>query len=64
MGEPNPVVPPGATRVIVDKSVNIIPAEAFHGNGSIVEQYCHDGVEKVEKWAFNRCRALTRVTQI
>jgi len=40
-GEPNPKVPPGATRVIVDESVNIIPAQAFQSN-LIVEQYCHD----------------------
>eukprot|EP00984_Skeletonema_dohrnii_P003824 scaffold1316_cov72-Skeletonema_dohrnii-CCMP3373.AAC.3 len=61
MGEPNPVVPPGATRVIVDKSVNIIPERAFQGNGSIVELFCHDGVEKVETRAFNRCSSLRRV---
>ena len=35
MGEPDPVVPPGATRVIVDESVNIIPAESFEDNGHI-----------------------------
>eukprot|EP00984_Skeletonema_dohrnii_P026309 scaffold15644_cov95-Skeletonema_dohrnii-CCMP3373.AAC.3 len=61
MGEPNPVVPRGATRVIVDESVNIIPAFAFHGNGSIVELICRDGVVRVRKWAFNHCRSLRRV---
>eukprot|EP00984_Skeletonema_dohrnii_P024778 scaffold13913_cov84-Skeletonema_dohrnii-CCMP3373.AAC.3 len=61
MGEPNPIVPRGATRVIVDESVRVIPAEAFEGNGHIVELICRDGVEKVERWAFAGCRSLRHV---
>eukprot|EP00984_Skeletonema_dohrnii_P013645 scaffold5664_cov94-Skeletonema_dohrnii-CCMP3373.AAC.1 len=61
MGEPNPVVPPGAIRVIVDESVNIIPAFAFEGNRSIVELICRDGVKTVKERAFDECISLTRV---
>ncbi|KAK1743089.1 leucine-rich repeat domain-containing protein, partial [Skeletonema marinoi] len=61
MGEPNPVLPPGAIRVIVDESVNIIPAYAFKWNRTIVELICHVGVKKVGGWAFDRCSSLRRV---
>eukprot|EP00984_Skeletonema_dohrnii_P023452 scaffold12543_cov68-Skeletonema_dohrnii-CCMP3373.AAC.3 len=61
MGERRPVVPPGAIRVIVDESVNIIPERAFFRNGHIVELICRDGVKKVEEWAFNGCPSLRRV---
>eukprot|EP00985_Skeletonema_marinoi_P010662 scaffold4995_cov80-Skeletonema_marinoi.AAC.2 len=61
MGERRPVVPPGATRVIVDESVNIIPERAFEGNRGIVELICHDGVKKVETRAFDRCSSLVLV---
>jgi len=49
MGERHPVVPPGTTRVIVDESVNIIPAQAFDGNRSIVELICRDGLKTVKE---------------
>eukprot|EP00985_Skeletonema_marinoi_P015181 scaffold7780_cov78-Skeletonema_marinoi.AAC.1 len=61
MGEPNPVLPPGAIRVIVDESVNIIPAYAFEGNRGIVELICHVDVKTVERLAFDRCSSLRRV---
>eukprot|EP00984_Skeletonema_dohrnii_P024781 scaffold13913_cov84-Skeletonema_dohrnii-CCMP3373.AAC.6 len=61
MGERRPVVPPGATRVIVDESVHIIPEQAFYLNRSIVEFICRDGVKKVGRWAFDGCPSLSRV---
>eukprot|EP00984_Skeletonema_dohrnii_P013646 scaffold5664_cov94-Skeletonema_dohrnii-CCMP3373.AAC.2 len=61
MGEPYPVVPPGATRVIVDASVNIIPADAFYKNRHIEEVKCHVDVKTVGRWAFYECPSLRKV---
>eukprot|EP00984_Skeletonema_dohrnii_P036518 scaffold37568_cov161-Skeletonema_dohrnii-CCMP3373.AAC.2 len=57
-GEHKPVVPPHATRVIVDPSINVILAHSFEGNPNIIGLYCHDGIEKVECGAFRDCPSL------
>eukprot|EP00984_Skeletonema_dohrnii_P008946 scaffold3345_cov83-Skeletonema_dohrnii-CCMP3373.AAC.5 len=54
-------VPRHVTRVRIDKSISVIPARAFYQHPNITELYCHDGVKKVEQFAFIGCRSLRRV---
>eukprot|EP00985_Skeletonema_marinoi_P023652 scaffold15867_cov222-Skeletonema_marinoi.AAC.1 len=51
-------VPPGVTRVRINESLTVIPAEAFNGNPSIEELECHDRVKTVGRWAFRECPSL------
>jgi hypothetical protein len=55
------VVPADATHVTVHESVKVIPARAFYEHQNIEEFECHDGVEKVEEYAFSHCPFLRRV---
>ena len=55
------VVPPDVTRVRIDESVSVIPARALNQHPNIIELYCHDGVKKVEGYAFRQCRSLRLV---
>jgi len=55
------VIPPGVTRVRIDESVSVIPANAFYGHPNLEEVDCRDGVKKVEEFAFNYCPSLRRV---
>ena len=54
-------VPWHVTHVLIDKALNYVPAQAFEGLPNIEEVICHDGVEKVEPWAFYKCPSLRRV---
>mmetsp|Transcript_1996 Transcript_1996/g.3097 ORF Transcript_1996/g.3097 Transcript_1996/m.3097 type:complete len:302 (+) Transcript_1996:54-959(+) len=54
------VVPPDVTRVRIDKSISVIPAQAFRGR-PITELDCHIGVKKVEEFAFDGCPSLRLV---
>jgi len=55
------VLPRHVTHVRIDKSLTVIPARAFHAHPNITELVCHDGVKKVEEWAFDQCPSLRRV---
>ena len=54
-------VPRDATHVIIHESVKAISARAFKEHPNIVEVYCHAGVKKIERAAFNRCLRLKKV---
>eukprot|EP00985_Skeletonema_marinoi_P005481 scaffold2376_cov80-Skeletonema_marinoi.AAC.2 len=54
-------IPPGVTRVHIDESVTVIPANAFYKNLDIEEVKCHDRVKTVGEMAFWRCTSLRRV---
>jgi len=54
-------IPPGITRVRIDESVTVIPAQAFYGNRNIEEVDFHIGVKTVGGWAFRWCFSLRRV---
>jgi hypothetical protein len=51
-------VPFGVTHVRIDRSVKIIPLNAFGGRTQLVSVETHDGIEKVEVFAFNGCHSL------
>jgi hypothetical protein len=51
-------VPADVTHVIIDRSVKIIPERAFYNRQKLVSVKMHDGVEKIERWAFYRCHSL------
>ena len=55
------VVPPDVTRVRIDETVSVIPAQAFEGQRNIKEVNCHGGVVRVEEFAFDDCPSLRRV---
>ena len=54
-------VPRHVTHVLIDKALKFVPARAFYAHPNIEELICHDGVEKIEEWAFYRCPSLRRV---
>jgi hypothetical protein len=54
------VVPRDVRRVRIDKSVKIIPAEAFLDRRSLIYVEFHDGIERIEARAFART-SLRRV---
>ena len=60
-GEEGEVIPRNATHVSVHPSVTEIPLWAFYRHSNIVELICHDGVIKIEKYAFCGCPRLKRV---
>ena len=60
-GEDGEVIPENATHVSVHPSVKVIPMQLFYWHRNIVELFCHDGVIKIEKYAFKRCPRLKRV---
>jgi len=51
-------VPPNVIRVRIDKSVKIIPPQAFYNRRRLIYVEFHDGIEIVEKHAFNCCTSL------
>eukprot|EP00984_Skeletonema_dohrnii_P030269 scaffold21639_cov77-Skeletonema_dohrnii-CCMP3373.AAC.3 len=55
------VVPRHVTRVLIDKSITVIPARAFSRHRNIIEVICHDGVVRVGEEAFSGCISLRRV---
>jgi len=52
------VVPDDVVRVRIDKSVKIIPREAFQGRRHLIYVEFHDGIEIIEKHAFHSCYSL------
>ena len=54
-------VPDDVTHVTVDKSVTVIPEEAFYDNRNIVEVIFDVNVKKVEEGACDSCTSLRRV---
>ena len=55
-------VPDHVTHVLIDKALKFVPASAFQWHPNIEEVICHDGVEKIEEWAFRKCPNLRLVT--
>ena len=55
------VVPDNVRRVRIDKSVKIIPERTFYERRQLISVEFHDGIEIVEKWAFNCCSSLRSV---
>jgi hypothetical protein len=51
-------VPADVTHVIIDLSVKIIPERAFYYRTNLLSVETHDGIEKIERDAFNTCRSL------
>eukprot|EP00985_Skeletonema_marinoi_P000882 scaffold360_cov77-Skeletonema_marinoi.AAC.7 len=54
-------VPHDVRRVVIDRSVKIIPAWAFARRGQLVSVKFHDGVERIEMNAFYGCDSLIRL---
>ena len=54
-------IPYEATHVLIDKSLNFVPANACQYHRNIQELICHDGVEKIEHHACFGCTSLRRV---
>ena len=54
-------VPRDVTHVTIDKSVTVIPANAFYYNRNIVEVICDVNVKRAERLAFLNCTPLIRV---
>ncbi|KAK1742627.1 hypothetical protein QTG54_006224, partial [Skeletonema marinoi] len=55
------VVPDDVRRVRIAKSVKIIPANAFDRREHLIDVEFHDGIERIEEWAFNCCYSLRSV---
>ena len=53
------VIPLEATHINV--LARVIPGFAFRGHPNVIEVFCHDVVEKIERNAFFRCPSLRRV---
>jgi hypothetical protein len=51
-------VPRNVTHVRIDRSVKIIPRGAFFRREQLVSVETHDGIEKIEKYAFHMCTSL------
>ena len=60
-GREGEVIPDHVTHVLIDKALKFVRASAFARHRKIIEMICHDGVEKIEEYAFNGCRSLRRV---
>ena len=56
------VIPDHVTHVLISEALKFVPMKAFYQHPNIQEVICHDGVEKIEKWAFWGCPSLRRVT--
>eukprot|EP00577_Skeletonema_sp_RCC1716_P020551 CAMPEP_0113414348 /NCGR_PEP_ID=MMETSP0013_2-20120614/23962_1 /TAXON_ID=2843 ORGANISM="Skeletonema costatum, Strain 1716" /NCGR_SAMPLE_ID=MMETSP0013_2 /ASSEMBLY_ACC=CAM_ASM_000158 /LENGTH=293 /DNA_ID=CAMNT_0000301185 /DNA_START=1 /DNA_END=879 /DNA_ORIENTATION=- /assembly_acc=CAM_ASM_000158 len=55
------VVPRNVRRVRIDKSVKIIPREAFFHRQHLIYVEFHDGIERIKKRAFEGCELLRSV---
>ena len=60
-GRAGEVVPNHITHVVIAKARKFVPALAFYEHPNIQEVICHDGVFKIEQWAFFKCPQLRRV---
>ena len=59
-GRDGEVIPRHITHVLIEK-VKFLPARSFHSHPNIQEVICHDGVEKIEEYAFSNCPSLRQV---
>ena len=55
------VIPDEATHIIIPEDCTFVRAEAFRWHQNIIEVICHEGVEKIERYAFSECPNLRRV---
>jgi len=58
------VVPRNVRRVRIDKSVKFIAMEAFTGRHNLIYVEFHDGVERIEEFAFPGCTSLRSVKSL
>ena len=54
-------VPHDVRRVIIDRSVKIIPKKAFYRRQQLVSVKMHEDVEIIGRWAFSRCTSLRQL---
>ena len=54
-------IPDHVTHVLIAKALKFVRAHAFMRHPNIQEVICHDGVEKIEEFAFELCPSLRRV---
>eukprot|EP00984_Skeletonema_dohrnii_P032645 scaffold27103_cov79-Skeletonema_dohrnii-CCMP3373.AAC.2 len=60
-GREGEVIPRHITRVRIDESLTVIPANAFRGHRRNKEVDCHDRVKTVKERAFAQCRSLRKI---
>ena len=60
-GEEGEIIPLGATHITVHEDCTFVRARAFREHPNIVEVICHNGVEKIEEYAFFGSPNLRRV---
>jgi hypothetical protein len=60
-GEEGEIIPREATHIFVGKDVTFVLERAFQRHPNIVEIICHEGVEKIEEWAFSFCPRLRMI---
>eukprot|EP00984_Skeletonema_dohrnii_P031616 scaffold24326_cov79-Skeletonema_dohrnii-CCMP3373.AAC.5 len=58
------VVPRNVRRVKIDISVKFIPPRAFTGRHNLIYVEFHDGVERIEEFAFPGCTSLRSVKSL
>eukprot|EP00984_Skeletonema_dohrnii_P001468 scaffold469_cov138-Skeletonema_dohrnii-CCMP3373.AAC.2 len=46
------------TRVLIDRSVDVIEENAFEGCKHLVQVETHDGIRRVDEMAFHKCQSL------
>ena len=54
-------VPQHVRRVIIDRSVKIIPKKAFYRREQLVSVKMHEDIEIIGRWAFSRCTSLRQL---
>ena len=60
-GRDGEVIPQHITHVRMAKALKFVRARAIYNHPNIQVVECHDGVEKIEEWAFYWCPRLRRV---
>ena len=61
-GRAGETIPQHVTHIlIIDEALNFIRSYAFNRHPNIEVLICHDGVEKIEEFAFSVCPSLRRV---
>ena len=57
-------VPLDVKRVRIAENVDTIPTRAFQGRLQLIEVEGHDGLRKIEQWAFCECTSLRRASKM
>jgi len=57
-------VPRNVRRVKIDISVKFIPSRAFYARRHLIYVEFHDGVERIEEFAFIGCTSLRSVKSL